>query len=111
MRASFDYMDRYPVSWQGLKLCSRQMVPCNMTLDRAWRWCVLATLRELRVMRGRGRDLAWNNLRRLFMRRWADTCSLYDLADDAAERGSLCEMGLVALGEAALQEHRARRAA
>ena len=93
------------------RFSSRQEVPCNLTLERAWRWCIVATIRELRVARSRGRDIAWQNLRRIFMRRWADTCSLYDFAEDSLERQQLSNVGLMALSDAFASVRRCGRAA
>lgn len=81
-------------------LVPRQKVPCSMTLDRAWRWCILASIREVSIAARRGHEIAWPNLRRLFARRWADTCALYDLDQDSADRASLHESGIAVLGEA-----------
>ena len=83
-----------------LHLVPRQRVPCNMTLDRAWRWCILGSIRELRLAAGREREIAWPNMRRLFARRWADTCTLYDLGQDSIEREELRQVGVSVLGEA-----------
>jgi hypothetical protein len=83
----------------AMRISPRQAVPCTMTLDRAWRWCIQATMRELRLARYGRRDIGWHNLRRMFMRRWADTCRLYDIADDGTERAELSELGLTILAD------------
>ena len=96
----YDPAGNYGLSETMLHLVPRQRVPCSMTLDRAWRWCILASIRELRLAARRRREIAWPNLRRLFARRWADTCSLYDIDQDSTDRADLREMGLAALAEA-----------
>jgi len=68
---------------------SRLMVPCNLPFERLWRWCVLATLRDLRLSRSDGRVISLPNLKRLYTRRWAEACRLYDLPEDAPERPTL----------------------
>jgi hypothetical protein len=39
-------------------------------LTRAWRWCVLRTIRDARLARARRRPIAPHHLPRLFCRRW-----------------------------------------
>jgi len=39
-------------------------------VDRAWRWCIVRTLRDLRLSIRRGRPISRPNLERLFCRRW-----------------------------------------
>ena len=42
----------------------------GLSADRAWRWCVLRTVRDGRLARCRGRPVARHQLGRLFARRW-----------------------------------------
>lgn len=46
-------------------------VPVGLPPLRAWRWCVLRTLRDGRLAQRRGRPLSRPNLERLFCRRWS----------------------------------------
>lgn len=87
----------------------RQFVPCNLTFDRAWRWCIQATLRDMRLAGRRHREMSWPNLRRLFTRRWADTCRLYDIAEDSAERAELLQAGMAVLTQGSIAELRRMR--
>lgn len=48
----------------------RRRLPQKLSADRAWRWCVLQTLREARQADQRGRPVASHHLARLFARRW-----------------------------------------
>lgn len=82
----------------------RVLVPWNLTLDRAWRWCIQATLRDQRVAAMRRREASWPNLRRLFQRRWAEMCRLYEIAEDSDERASLMQAGLAALSAGSIRE-------
>ena len=108
----FDPAEEDGLSAMMLHLAPRQRVPCSMTLDRAWRWCILASIRELRLAAQREREIAWPNMRRLFARRWADTCALYDLDQDSIEREELRQAGVSVLGEAyARAVRRSRKAA
>ena len=45
-------------------------VPAGLTPARAWRWCVLRTLRDARLAAARGRPMSQRNAERLFRRRW-----------------------------------------
>jgi len=45
-------------------------VPADLPPDRAWRWCLLRTLRDARLAAHRGRPISRPNLERLFYRRW-----------------------------------------
>lgn len=87
----------------------RQCVPCNLTLDRAWRWCIQATLRDMRMAGQRHREMSQPNLRRLFTRRWSDTCRLYDIAEDSPECAELLEAGLAVLSRGGAAELRRMR--
>jgi hypothetical protein len=44
-------------------------------MDRAWRWCIERTLRDLELSIRRGRPITRPNLERLFCRRWAQVVS------------------------------------
>ena len=72
---------------------NQHQVPCNLSLPRAWKWCVMATTRDLRVSAARGYAISLPNLRRLFIRRWADACYLHDLSMDAPKAMELCGVG------------------
>ena len=45
-------------------------VPHNLPPERAWRWCILRTLREVRLARQRGGWMSRVSAERLFSRRW-----------------------------------------
>lgn len=45
-------------------------VPEGRSLERAWRWCVLRTLRDMRLAAARGKTMSRANTRRLVWRRW-----------------------------------------
>ena len=62
----------------------RTVVPAHLPLERAWRWCLVATLRDLRVSVDRGRLISLPSLRRLFLRRWATVCWANEIREDAA---------------------------
>ena len=53
--------------------CPRTMGP-RLPSERAWRWCVLATLRDLRLGCAGGRAMSLPNTRRVFLRRFGDVC-------------------------------------
>ncbi|GEM_PF-3750335 len=72
---------------------NQHQVPCNLSLPRAWKWCVMATTRDLRSSAARGYAISLPNLRRLFVRRWADTCYLHDLPMDSPKAMELCGAG------------------
>lgn len=60
-------------------------------MDRAWRWCIARTLRDLRLSVRRGRPITRPNLERLFARRWASVAGERSVADESdhfmADRG------------------------
>lgn len=68
-------------------------VPCSLSLPRAWKWCVLATMRDLRKSAAHGYAISLPNLRRLYIRRWADACYLHDLSIDTPKAMELCAVG------------------
>lgn len=68
-------------------------VPWNLSLPRAWKWCVMATMRDLRKSAASGYAISLPNLRRLYVRRWADACYLHDLPIDTAKAMELCAVG------------------
>jgi len=43
--------------------------------QRLWRWCVVRTLRDGRLIRRRGQWVGGRNLERMFARRWHDIAS------------------------------------
>lgn len=45
-------------------------IPTGMPPDRAYRWCLARTTRDLRHSARRGRAISLPSLRRLFTRRW-----------------------------------------
>ena len=45
-------------------------VPAHLPADRAWRWCVVRTVRDMRIARRRGHWLSRQTAERLFCRRW-----------------------------------------
>ncbi len=46
-------------------------VSVGLLPERAWRWCLLRTLRDMRLAARRGRPISRPNAERLFCRRWA----------------------------------------
>ena len=48
----------------------RQGGPPELSPGRAWRWCVLRTLRDAKLARHKGRPIARHHLEGLFARRW-----------------------------------------
>jgi len=46
------------------------LVPQGLSPERAWRWCLLRTLRDVRLAARRGRAISQTNARRLLYRRW-----------------------------------------
>jgi hypothetical protein len=44
--------------------------PEGLSPERAWRWCMLRTLRDMRLAVRRGRAISRPNARRLIQRRW-----------------------------------------
>ncbi len=61
-------------------------VPVRLAFERAWRWCILATLRDLRHSVRRRRTISLPNTRRLFLRRFNELCSAQSLAEACPER-------------------------
>src|SRR5258708_7652150 len=51
-------------------MLGRRGVPGGLPAGRAWRWCVLRTVRNARIARRKGRPIAGHHLGRLFARRW-----------------------------------------
>jgi hypothetical protein len=45
-------------------------VPPGLPPDRAWRWCLLRTRRDIRLAARHGRAISPPNARRLLQRRW-----------------------------------------
>ena len=77
-----------------------RIVPAQLPLERGWRWCLLTTIRDLRLSSCRQRTLSLPNTRRLYLRRFNELCA----AQCIAEGNSLREH-YSALGEAFLQQH------
>jgi len=48
--------------------------PWHLSFERAWKWCVLTTLHDLRLSVRRRRTVSLPNTRRLFLRRFNDLC-------------------------------------
>lgn len=61
---------------------SRIVVPVHLPMARAWRWCVMATLRDMRLASAYRGHISLPNYRRLFIRRWATVCWAYELAHE-----------------------------
>jgi hypothetical protein len=53
----------------------------------------MATMRDLRASAARGYAISLPNLRRLFVRRWADACYLHDLQADSPKAMEMCALG------------------
>lgn len=68
-------------------------VPVQLSFERAWRWCILATLRDLRHSVRRRRTISLPNTRRLFLRRFSELCSAQGLAEACPERLRQEELG------------------
>lgn len=66
---------RYLVRPQG----PRTIVPVHLPMERAWRWCIAATLRDLRISITRNRTISLPSARRLYHRRWTEVCWANDL--------------------------------
>jgi len=49
----------------------RREAPAGLSAQRAWKWCLLRTVRDARLGRKRDRPIAAHHLERLFVRRWA----------------------------------------
>jgi hypothetical protein len=45
-------------------------VPAHLPAERAWRWCLMRTLRDVRLARRRGGWISCSMAERLFNRRW-----------------------------------------
>ena len=74
-------------------------VPCNLPMERVWRWCIVSSLRDVRRSKARERVISLPAAKRLFARRWAEACRLHDLAESAEERSSLRMAGEGAVEE------------
>lgn len=64
-------------------------VPEGLSPERAWRWCVLRTIRDGRLAVARGQWVSRRNLERLFCRRWwnmAVSLPGAEIAPNAARR-------------------------
>ena len=84
---------RYVVRPEG----RRTTVPVHLPIERAWRWCVVGTLRDLRTSVSRNRVICLPNLRRLWCRRWSEVCWANDLADDCPRAISRQSQGIEAV--------------
>ena len=60
----------------------RTIVPTHLPLQRAWRWCVLATLRDGQLSHRQDRPIPTSCLRRLIYRRWANLCWAKNIQPD-----------------------------
>ena len=68
-------------------------IPTELPFERAWRWCVLSAIRDLRRSAVRRRTMSLPNTRRLFLRRFNEVCASLDVAEDASFRVERAEMG------------------
>jgi predicted transcriptional regulator len=59
-------MDAHRPAWT----LGRRGGPPELSAERAWRWCVLRTLRDAKQAKSKGRPIATHHLARLFARRW-----------------------------------------
>ena len=59
------------------------LVPTGLSPERARRWCVLASLRTLRLSVQRGRTMSLPNLLRLYRRQWAEVAAELGVPADA----------------------------
>ena len=59
----------------------RRGVPRGLSANRAWRWCVLRTLRDAKLAQRKGRPIARHHLERLFARRWHEVSDQFDELD------------------------------
>ncbi|MEX0885838.1 MAG: hypothetical protein WD009_05300 [Phycisphaeraceae bacterium] len=81
----------------------------EMAAERAWRWCLLATLRDVRRAAARGRAMSRPSAERLFLRRWRGRAAEVAEAEaEVAEAGRLRVRGWFqpAPGEARLRLRR-----
>jgi hypothetical protein len=68
-------------------------VPVHLLFERAWRWCILATLRDLRHSVRRSRTISLPNTRRLFLRRFNELCRAQGLGEICPKRFRQQELG------------------
>lgn len=90
----------------------RTFVPTHLPLKRAWRWCIAASLRDLRVSVRRGRVISLPGLRRLFLRRWAMVCWANEIGSDSPTAIAAREIAMTALRRrypTEVQQRQARR--
>lgn len=68
-------------------------VPTGLSFERAWRWCLLSAIRDLRRSAARRRTMSLPNTRRLFLRRFNDACAALGVSEDASLRTQRAELG------------------
>ena len=74
-------------------------IPTNLSFERAWRWCILVTIRDLRLSAARQRTISLPNMKRLFLRRFHDVCNLDGVADEAGSRVRRTNQAIAFLNE------------
>lgn len=93
---------RYLVRPEG----PRTIVPVHLPMERAWRWCIAATLRDLRISIARNRVISLPNVRRLYHRRWTEVCWANDLPDASPSAVSRQPQGAAAIASGYVRELR-----
>lgn len=79
---------RIPLIVPGIRV-----VPAQLPLERAWRWCVLSTIRDLRLSSCRQRTISLPNARRLYLRRFTELCTAQRIAEGNPQREHYAGMG------------------
>ena len=69
-------------------------IPTALSFERSWRWCILATIRDLRLSVARGRTMSLPNTRRLFLRRFHDVCSQVGVSAESPMRARHAALGV-----------------
>jgi hypothetical protein len=74
-------------------------IPTGLPFGRAWRWCVLSTIRDLRRSAARRRTMSLPNTRRLFLRRFHDVCNACGISEDSTLRSGHAVLGATFLAD------------
>ena len=95
MKVTNNWLEHHRQRWADelAKSLGVRRVPVHLPLERAWRWCVLATVRDLRLSRHRHGAMSLPNTQRLFRRRWAEVCHAHGLADTDSYCGEQQRLG------------------
>ncbi len=96
---------RYLVRPEG----PRTTVPVHLPMERAWQWCIAATLRDLRISITRSRTISLPSTRRLWRRRWTEVCWANDLPEASPWTASRQSQGAAAVTTGYVRELRRQR--